>query len=333
MAALSVALLLAGCLPELPERDPYLLKAPPPPQGIREIPHTFALGLISGRNARSVTLEAFNTGQVRVRGEAVSSMKSYGSKIKMAAPAFLVRHSSAGLILIGTGLGTKERRPRKDLENVVRYLASIDYGFKYKQKRKKDLVTQLVRKGVDPADVGHVIIPFWSPESVGNIDAFPNAKIVINRPEWEWRRGLREGKEPRPLDPQNFDGKIKVKVVDAHIAPAFGVFENGLDLLGDGSIVLVSLPGRSPGNMGVWLNLNNGPVLLAGGACYVVDNFLDFALPVKGKISDLKDYWRSLHIIRKMAEGVPQLLVVPGNDLTPLGLSRRPDIMGATRNK
>ena len=157
------------------------------------------------------------------------------------------------------------------------------------------------------------------------LDAFPEAKVVIARSEWDWRKS-KESKPPGPLDPGSFEGKVKFEFVDPRSAPALGAFENGLDLFKDGSLFLVDLPGRSPGNMGLWANLDEGPVLLTGGAAFVLDNTLDLALPVKGKIDDLGDYWRSLHLIRAMSAAVPRLVVFPGNDLTPLKLVRRKDI-------
>ncbi|MEE8424709.1 MAG: hypothetical protein V3S11_02710 [Elusimicrobiota bacterium] len=327
--AAALVLMLGGCLPEIPQKNPYLLEPPPAPEGIREIPHTFALRMISGRAAKSVDLRVFDTGTIRARGEAVSSLKSYGAKIKMAAPAFLVRHSAEGLVLIGTGLSPeKKRRPSAEFLHAVRYLASLDYGFRYKQKRKQNLVSQLVRAGVDPADVKWLVVPYWDATTVGMLDAFPGAVVVISRREWEWRSSkTKEGRPPGPLDPQAFKDKIKLRLVDLASEPAFGAFDNGHDLFGDKSLVLVSLPGRTPGNMGVWVNLDRGPALFTGGAAFVVDNYLDLALPVKGKIHDLEDYWRSLHIVQAMMKAVPRLVVIPGNDLTPLKLAgTRPDI-------
>lgn len=329
LAGLALLAALAGCLPELPQPELFLVKEPPPaPSNIRRIPLSFAVEMIGQRAAKSVTLEAFNTGTLRARGEGVSSLKSYQSKLDLPVPAFLIRHSSRGLVLFGTGLSPeRERRPDNELLSAALFLASSDYSFRYKQRRKQDLVRSLVRAGVDPEEVGTVIVPYWGPETAGMVDAFPKARVLVNRREWEWRSGLeRGGREPGPLDPARFGDKLALELVDLHNAPAFGAFENGLDLFGDKSLFLVGLPGRTPGNMGLWANLDQGPVLLAGGAAFVVDNYLDRALPIKQKMHDLEEYWLSLHLIRAMLDAVPRLLVVPGNDLSPLRILKRPDV-------
>lgn len=318
---LTLAALLAGCLPELPQRNPHLVEPPPPPADIRDVPHTFALGLISNRKARSVSMEVFRTGIVRVRGEAVSSMKSYHAKLRLPVPVFLIRHGDAGLILVGTGLSPeKARRPESPLA------ALSPHSFRYRQRRGRDIVSRLRAAGIDPGEVRLVVLTHWGPETAGMADAFPEAEVVVSRAEWEWRKAREAEGSPGPLPPSNLEKRIKLKLVDVHNAPAFGAFDNGHDLLGDGSVFLVSLPGRSPGTIGVWANLDGGPALLAGGAAFVVDNVLDLALPVKDAIHDLEDYWRTLHVLKRMRESVPRLVIVPGHDLTPLKLALRKDI-------
>jgi glyoxylase-like metal-dependent hydrolase (beta-lactamase superfamily II) len=319
---------LTGCFSLAEKENPYLITPPDKPESIRSIPHTFALSLISNRANHSVTVEAFNTGFLKTRGEAVSARKSYNSKVNLDVPVYLIRHAKEGLILFGAGLSTeKKRRPEETLLNALKFLASFDYGFRYRQKKGQDIISRLKNKGVNPGDVKWLIVPYWNPATVGMLDAFPNAQVVVSRREWEWRKEIAEKKStPGPIDPKVFEGKIKLKLVDINNKPPFGAFENGYDFFGDGSFYLVNLPGRTPGNMGAWLNLDRGPALLTGGATFVVDNFLDLALPVKGKIVDLDAYWLSLHIIKAMRRDVPQLVVLPGNDLTPVALANRLDI-------
>ena len=51
-------------------------------------------------------------------------------------------------------------------------------------------------------------------------------------------------------------------------APPGAGFSHTLDLLGDGSIRLVSTPGHSPGHLSVLLRAATGPVLVVGDAAY-----------------------------------------------------------------
>lgn len=320
---LLAAALLCGCLPELPQgKNPWLVQAPPSPTDIRRIPHTFAIAQITGRRADSVRMEAVNTGTVRTHGETVSSMKSFHTRLKLDAPAFVIRHSSAGVILFGTGLSPDpSRRPDSVFDRIQQR------PFSYQQKRGQDLVSQLAAVNIAPSDVRWVVLSSLEPDQAGLIDAFPQATVVVSRREWEWRRERsRPGETGGPFDLAALEGRLNLRLVELSNQPSFGPFENGMDFLGDGSIVLVWLPGRTPGAMGLWANLDGGPVLLTGSACYVLDNYLDLALPVKGRFSDLEEYWRTLHMIQAAMKGVPRLVVVPGNQLAPLRLSGRTDI-------
>lgn len=321
LAALAAA--LAGCLPELPEgKNPWLVAPPPPPTDIRKIPHTFALSMLSGRKADSVRMAAVDTGRISTHGETVSSMKSFHTSLKLSAPAFIIHHSSAGIVLFGTGISTDSaRRP----ENLLQFIE--EKPFSYSQKKHRDLVNKLTELGIRRADVKWVVLSSLEPDQAGMLDAFPEATVVVSRQEWEWRKSRRRvGERPGPLDPEAFEGRVKLMLVDLSDKPAFGPFENGFDLFGDASLFLVSLSGRTPGTLGLWVNLDDGPVLLTGSATYVLDNYLDLALPVKGRFDDLEEYWRSLHMIKAAMKGVPRLTVVPGNDLAPLRLSGRTDI-------
>ncbi|MFC1679274.1 hypothetical protein ACFL2T_03605 [Elusimicrobiota bacterium] len=272
------------------------------------------LGLLTRRQTKGVSLEAYSAGILRVRGEVVSSMKSYHAKLKLPVLVVLIRHPKQGLILFGTGLSPDRERRKQRIWDPL-----MPHSVRYKLKKGGDIVSQLNEANVATGDVKWVILPFLGPESAGMIDSFPNATVVVTRREWEWRKSLlSEGESPGPLDPGSLEGRIRLRLEDLANKPAFGPFENGMDLFKDGAVFLVGLPGRTPGNMGLWVNLDGGPVLLTGGAAYVVDNFLDLALPVKGRFTDLDEYWRSLHIIQAARRDIPQLVVVPGNDLSSL---------------
>lgn len=325
LPAALAAVLAAGCLPELPfqeGRNPHLLNPPATPEGIRKIPLTFPVDLVNERRAKSVKMEVFRAGGIKVRGEAVSSLKSYHSKIELDVPVFLIRHSSAGYILVGTGLSTEKTKRKETILD-----AFLPYAFGYRLKRKQDIVTQLARVGIAENEIRYILLPYLDVDTAGMLDAFPEATVVLSRAEWEYRKSLEKpGGSGGFLSPATLEPRIRLELADVGLAPGFGSFENGLDFFGDGSIYLVSLPGRTPGNFGVWANLDEGPVLLTGGATYVVDNYLDRALPVKGKLVDLEDYWRSLHIIRAMRKSMPRLQIFAGSDLSSLAVPSRSDL-------
>jgi glyoxylase-like metal-dependent hydrolase (beta-lactamase superfamily II) len=134
-----------------------------------------------------------------------------------------------------------------------------------------DVAVQLRADGVDPASVTHVVLSHLHPDHIGGVSRFPGATFVLTEglertlhaprlrtavlpgllPEWfpqSRRRVLGEDEfERREV------GGVPVAVVD---------------LLGDGSYLIVALPGHADGHIGA---LVDGRVLLAGDAAWGTD--------------------------------------------------------------
>jgi glyoxylase-like metal-dependent hydrolase (beta-lactamase superfamily II) len=296
-----------------------LTKPPPPPQDIPTPSKTFALELITRRKYSGVTMTAFNTGTMRVRGEVVSSMKSWHAKLKLDVPAFLIKHPREGAILFDTGLS------RQAVHGSSLLLSVVDPAVpQFTSKKGQDLVAQLSRAGVSTDSVKWVILSSLAPERAGMAAFFENATVVVSRAEWEWRKARVAGDEAASIALTVLEPRLKLVDIDAR--PACGPIVHCLDLFDDGTLYLADLAGRTPGTMGALAMLDGGPVMLAGGAAFVVDNYLDLSLPLKSQVEDLTLYWRSLHVLRALREAVPQAVVLPGNDLRPLKLAGRSDV-------
>src|SRR5215475_6103540 len=93
---------------------------------------------------------------------------------------------------------------------------------------KKTLASQLAELSVNPADIRYLALSHSHGDHVGNADLFPQATLLVQKAEYEW---------PDPLGVPRF--KPEMKVVKA---------EGDHDVFGDGSVVLISTPGHSPGH-------------------------------------------------------------------------------------
>ncbi len=317
----AAALALFACGPSVVSSP----KAPTPdarPADIHDVPENFAEKLIVGRMVSGLKMDVYETGTVETRGAAVSSLKSWMSKVTLDVPAFALHHPTEGLVIFDTGLNPNFA---KDPSKEMGWLNHVFVPFQ--QKPGQDLLSQLRAAGQDPARVKWVVISHLHLDHAGNIAAFPNATVLVDKREWEAQKAKQaKSKNEHELDPNALEGKIKLRLVDLSTQPAFGAFDHGVDLFHDGAFELVDLAGHTPGNMGLWANLDEGPVLLAGDASWVLDNHEDLALPLKSHIYDLKQYWRRLYEMRDMQQAVPQLVIFPGHDLTPLKLHPRDDV-------
>lgn len=134
-----------------------------------------------------------------------------------------------------------------------------------------DVALRLERDGVDPASVTHVVLSHLHPDHIGGVQRFPDATFVLTAGH------LRTLASP-PLTagvltgllPAWFPDARRRVLDDADFAPVeiAGVVLRAADLLGDGSYLVVDLPGHADGHVGALVDRR---VLLAGDAAWGAD--------------------------------------------------------------
>ena len=109
-------------------------------------------------------------------------------------------------------------------------------------------------------------------DHVSGIPDIPGVLLRINRVEYDAARlGLLEANGGLVLQ---LMGNNPIEFFDC-TGPSYEGFRSSLDLFGDGSVVLVPLPGHTAGNTGMFINRSNGPrVFLLGDAAWVSQNYL-----------------------------------------------------------
>ena len=147
-------------------------------------------------------------------------------------------------------------------------------------------------------------------DHVGGIASFLGADVVVSETEWRRASGLR-GKLNGYL-PQYRPREVEPTLVRLD-GPAVGPFASSLDLAGDGSILLVPLPGHTPGQIGVLARHADCGVLIAGDAAHTVSEFV-VAEP------DVARFCRSERIPLLLAhdEDVAQVVELPTADVAAL---------------
>ena len=119
---------------------------------------------------------------------------------------------------------------------------------------KRSLVDQLGQIDVKAAQIGTIGISHWHFDHVGQASRFPQARLLIGKEDW----GLIKGKPPVDED--------SAKAV-AHWLTGNGKVEpvsTEHDVFGDGSVLMLDLPGHTPGHFALLVRLASGPVLLSG---------------------------------------------------------------------
>lgn len=120
--------------------------------------------------------------------------------------------------------------------------------------RPKTLAGQLADLGLKPADIKALAVSHTHPDHIGNVELFPHAMLYVQKAEYEWPG---EGGKPR-FNPDHPVTKL----------------EGDRDVFGDGSVVIISTPGHTPGHQSLLVRLRKtGAVVLSGDAAHFKDNW------------------------------------------------------------
>ncbi|MFL5257500.1 MAG: N-acyl homoserine lactonase family protein [Rhodopila sp.] len=126
--------------------------------------------------------------------------------------------------------------------------------------RNKTLVSQLAAIGLTPDDIRYVAISHTHGDHVGNVDLFAKAIVLIQQAEYDWAFA----QPRRPFSPEHPARKL----------------DGDTDVFGDGSVLIVSTPGHTPGHQSLLVHLpGTGWLLLSGDAAHFRDNWDNRRVP------------------------------------------------------
>jgi len=118
----------------------------------------------------------------------------------------------------------------------------------------KPLLPQLEAVGYEPSDITYFVLSHYHSDHTGNANAFANATWIVQKLERDYMFG---DKPEGIIQPATYDAlrNAKTKILD----------NEDFDVFGDGSVVVMSTPGHTPGHQVVAVKLKNrGTVVLAG---------------------------------------------------------------------
>ena len=127
-------------------------------------------------------------------------------------------------------------------------------------RRQKTLADQLEQLGVKPSDIKAMAVSHTHPDHIGNVEMFPNPMLYVQKAEYEWP-GANNAPRFKPEHPVT-------------------KLEGDKDIFGDGSIVILSTPGHTPGHQSLVVKLpKTGEVVLSGDAVHFKSNWENRGVP------------------------------------------------------
>jgi glyoxylase-like metal-dependent hydrolase (beta-lactamase superfamily II) len=228
-----------------------------------------------------------------------------GEILRGQCSAYVVRHPTAGTILVDTGMHPDARRS-------LRADFGARMGLVFRGLRvEAPYDEQLRRHGVEPQEVERVVMTHLHVDHTSGMRLLPNARFVCAEREWAAATG--RGAGGRGYAAHHLPPVERMELVDG--GERHGPFGSTIDLLGDGSIRLVATPGHTPGHVSVLLRAEGrGTVLLVGDAVYTLRNLREEILPLL--TYDDEASRRSMRELNAFAGAEPQAMLVPTHDPT-----------------
>jgi len=244
----------------------------------------------------------------RLAGARVAAqlLSSRGNWNWLPVPAFLVEHPQAGAVLIDTGF-----HPTCAIDAGANLGRAGRLLYQLRMEPEQALRTQLPARGVELRDVRLVVMTHLHFDHASAVSEFPGATFVVDRHEWAAASngGLRRG-----YHAQQFDHAFDWRTLDfeGENVRSFSGFARSLDLLGDGSVRVVSTRGHTVGHQSVILRTRHGEVLVLGDAAYTQAELGGRARPLVVQDAHLRR--RSLQEIARYRAQTPDALVIPSHD-------------------
>jgi glyoxylase-like metal-dependent hydrolase (beta-lactamase superfamily II) len=230
--------------------------------------------------------------------------------VEIPIVAFLVEHPGAGPILIDTGL---DPVAADDLKQTFGRLLARTGGRTFSVDPSQAVRVQLHARDVDPDEVRYVVMTHLHYDHASGMSQFPDATFLLTDREWQAAHApfrLLHGYVAK-----HFRDPFAYRTLDFESARAssYSTFGRSLDLLGDGSVRLLSTPGHTHGHLSVVLRTATREVLVAGDAVYTRHTLATGHRPAL--MEDEHLFSRSLRELQLYARQNPDALVIPGHDM------------------
>jgi len=184
--------------------------------------------------------------------------ETYKGESKKLANAFYVISHPKGNLLWETGLP----------EMLVGQEPYTPEGGAFTISRKDSITTQLKTIGMTAADIDMIAFSHIHFDHTGAANNFPNAKWLIQDTEYAFATG-EDIKGNSFYAPDSFSALKDVEQLSGD-----------KDIFGDGTVIIKSMPGHTPGHQVLFLQLkNNGPTLLSGDLYHFEQNRTDAIVP------------------------------------------------------
>jgi len=230
-----------------------------------------------------------------------------------------LRHSRFGHVLFDTGYSDHFRKETAEFPNLL-YAKLMPPRFQAADRA----CDQIERMGVRASEVGMVVLSHFHADHIAGLRDFPKAKIIATRIGYAAMRrargiaGLLNGLLPG-LMPADAEERMCFTdtLTAAGVPPTLADLGEARDLFGDGSALLVDLPGHSTGQIGLYLpETPRGALFLVADAAWSQDAIAHLRPPprlVTALLGETGTYRRTLESLHRLQHAMPNLAIRPAH--------------------
>ncbi|MFQ5891584.1 MAG: N-acyl homoserine lactonase family protein [Candidatus Methanofastidiosia archaeon] len=171
---------------------------------------------------------------------------------------------------------------------------------------------QMKKLGYSVDDVKFVVLSHLHHDHHGTISEFGNSELVVSLEEWE---------EMKKSGPGGAYLTEKIEIVGLRwkrismqptTDPMLVPFSESFDLMGDGSLTLLPIPGHSPGSISMLVNRSRDtPLLLVGDLTYTLELLEGGKLGGVGNAGQLRS---SIAKVLELKKNWSNLIILPTHD-------------------